>query len=49
MHALLCPLLVTGISARATTSFFPFCIDWHDAKKRNFTEQAAMLKEFGYE
>jgi sugar phosphate isomerase/epimerase len=29
--------------------FFPFCIDWHDAKKRNYTEQAEMLKELGYE
>ncbi len=29
--------------------FFPFCIDWHDSKKRNFKEQAAMLKELGYE
>ncbi|MBK9139799.1 MAG: sugar phosphate isomerase/epimerase [Verrucomicrobia bacterium] len=29
-------------------AFFPFCIDWHDAKKRNFAEQAAMLKELGY-
>ncbi len=29
--------------------FFPFCIDWHDAKKRTFTEQAAMLKELGYD
>ena len=29
--------------------FFPFCIDWHDAKKRNFAEQAAMLKELGYD
>ncbi|MCB1127402.1 MAG: sugar phosphate isomerase/epimerase [Verrucomicrobiae bacterium] len=28
--------------------FFPFCIDWHDAKKRGFTEQAEMLKELGY-
>jgi sugar phosphate isomerase/epimerase/HEAT repeat protein len=28
--------------------FFPFCIDWHDAKKRNYVEQAAMLKELGY-
>jgi sugar phosphate isomerase/epimerase len=28
--------------------FFPFCIDWHDAKKRGFEEQAAMLKELGY-
>lgn len=29
--------------------FFPFCIDWHDAKKRSFAEQAAMLQELGYE
>ena len=29
--------------------FFPFCIDWHDAKKRGFEEQATMLKELGYE
>lgn len=29
--------------------FFPFCIDWHDAKKRTFTEQATMLKELGYD
>jgi len=28
--------------------FFPFCIDWHDAKKRSFAEQATMLKELGY-
>jgi sugar phosphate isomerase/epimerase len=27
---------------------FPFCIDWHDAKKRSFSEQAQMLKELGY-
>ncbi len=29
--------------------FFPFCIDWHDAKKRTFDEQATMLKELGYD
>lgn len=29
--------------------FFPFCIDWHDSKKRGFEEQAVMLKELGYE
>jgi sugar phosphate isomerase/epimerase len=28
--------------------FFPFCIDWHDARKRTFEQQAAMLKELGY-
>ncbi len=30
-------------------AFFPFCIDWHDAKKRNFQEQAVMLRELGYD
>lgn len=29
--------------------FFPFCIDWHDAKKRSFEQQAVMLKELGCE
>jgi sugar phosphate isomerase/epimerase len=29
--------------------FFPFCIDWHDAKKRSFQEQAEMLKSLGYD
>lgn len=32
-----------------TNPFFPFCIDWHDAKKRSFEQQAVMLKELGYE
>ena len=32
----------------AVPAFFPFCIDWHDAKKRSFAEQAVMLKELGY-
>src|SRR5262249_4945827 len=30
-------------------AFFPFCIDWHDAKKRSFQQQAEMLKELGYD
>lgn len=30
-------------------AFFPFCIDWHDSKKRDFTQQAQMLKELGYD
>jgi sugar phosphate isomerase/epimerase len=30
-------------------AFFPFCIDWHDSKKRSFTEQAAMLRDLGYD
>jgi HEAT repeat protein/sugar phosphate isomerase/epimerase len=29
--------------------FFPFCIDWHDARKRGYAEQAVMLKELGYD
>lgn len=29
--------------------FFPFCIDWHDSKKRGYKEQAVMLKELGYD
>jgi sugar phosphate isomerase/epimerase len=29
--------------------FFPFCIDWHDTKKRNFDQQAQMLKDLGYD
>ncbi|MGD0898990.1 MAG: TIM barrel protein [Thermoguttaceae bacterium] len=29
--------------------FFPFCIDWHDAKKRSLQEQAEMLKDLGYD
>ena len=29
--------------------FFPFCIDWHDAKKRSFQQQAEMLKSLGYD
>lgn len=32
-----------------TYPFFPFCIDWHDAKKRTFEQQAEMLKELGYD
>jgi sugar phosphate isomerase/epimerase len=34
---------------RKDVSFFPFCIDWHDAKHRTFDEQAVMLKELGYD
>jgi len=35
-------------AAQTAPAFFPFCIDWHDSKHRNYTEQAAMLKELGY-
>lgn len=36
-------------AAENCAPFFPFCIDWHDSKKRTFEEQAAMLKELGYD
>lgn len=38
----------TKASAAFTNVFFPFCIDWHDSKKRTFKEQSDMLKELGY-
>jgi sugar phosphate isomerase/epimerase len=45
--ALMLPALARGAESTAHP-FFPFCIDWHDARKRNFEQQAAMLKELGY-
>lgn len=41
--------IVTPAAAPPTTPFFPFCIDWHDSRKRGFEEQATMLKELGYD
>jgi sugar phosphate isomerase/epimerase len=32
-----------------TNPFFAFCIDTHDAKKRNLEQQAQLLKELGYD
>ena len=46
---LLVSSLLAGVATQAAAPFFPFCIDWHDAKKRGFEEQAAMLKELGYD
>jgi sugar phosphate isomerase/epimerase len=47
------PSAIAGDSAPATATttnaFFPFCIDWHDAKKRTFEQQAQMLKDLGYD
>ena len=40
--------LTLATNAATTNAFFPFCIDWHDSKKRSFAEQAQMLKELGY-
>jgi len=42
------PAGASAVGASARPAFFPFCIDWHDAKKRSFAEQAVMLKELGY-
>lgn len=47
--ALFLATLSSGIAAGPTNAFFPFCIDWHDSKKRGFEEQAKMLKELGYD
>ncbi len=45
-----CWLISTSQGAEAARPpFFPFCIDWHDAKKRSYAEQAVMLKELGYD
>jgi sugar phosphate isomerase/epimerase len=38
-----------GAAEPKTYPFFPFCIDWHDAKHRTFEEQTVMLKELGYD
>ncbi len=43
------PPEATKADKPAAHAFFPFCIDWHDAKKRSYAEQAAMLKELGYD
>jgi sugar phosphate isomerase/epimerase len=40
---------VAGAAEQKAYPFFPFCIDWHDSKHRTFEQQAAMLKELGYD
>ena len=50
LSAVLLTPAVAGEPARAkTNAFFAFCIDTHDAKKRNPEQQAALLKELGYD
>jgi sugar phosphate isomerase/epimerase len=57
--SLIAPIFAAAVSTNAPASppsvsvqrnypFFPFCIDWHDSKKRSFEQQAEMLKELGY-
>jgi sugar phosphate isomerase/epimerase len=51
LAALWISLALPGSARAAETTagqLFPFCIDWHDARKRSFKEQAEMLKELGY-
>ena len=47
--ALLAPAAGAEPSGTKTNAFFAFCIDTHDAKKRNLEQQAQMLKELGYD
>jgi sugar phosphate isomerase/epimerase len=48
--AILAAVLPSATAAPAAVGgFFPFCIDWHDAKQRSYEEQARMLKELGYD
>lgn len=49
LAAIFLATLSVATAAGPTNSFFPFCIDWHDSKKRGFEEQATMLKELGYD
>jgi len=43
------PRAATAAEPLKDYPFFPFCIDWHDAKKRSFEQQAEMLKTLGYD
>src|ERR1017187_10555861 len=47
--ALLTPAGASEPLGSKTNAFFAFCIDTHDAKKRNLEQQAALLKELGYD
>ncbi len=46
---LLKPAVAAEPSGSKTNAFFAFCIDTHDAKKRNLEQQAELLKELGYD
>ena len=47
--ALLTPAAAAERAGAKTNAFFAFCIDTHDAKKRNLEQQAHLLKELGYD
>lgn len=44
-------LVVSAVAfgADVVNPFFPYCIDTHDSKHRSLEEQAAMLKELGFD
>jgi len=48
LFAALLALAAVVRAAEPAPAFFPFCIDWHDAQKRTFEQQARMLKDLGY-
>ena len=41
--------LAPAVTAPKANEFFAFCIDTHDAKKRDLQQQAQLLKELGYD
>src|SRR5512140_797634 len=47
--ALVAPAAAAEPATPKTNAFFAFCIDTHDAKKRNLEQQAQLLKELGYD
>src|ERR1017187_5269065 len=47
--ALLTPAVASEPLGSKTNAFFAFCVDTHDAKKRNLEQQAARLKDRGSE
>jgi sugar phosphate isomerase/epimerase len=50
LRLLLSLAFALAVAARAqSNSFFAFCMDTHDAKKRSLAEQASLLKELGYD
>jgi len=49
MKRLVLSILLASVMVSRGAELFPFCIDWHDAKKRDFQQQAVMLKELGYD
>lgn len=56
MRSVIALIALAGVPATAREEagaprppFFALCMDTHDAKKRNLQQQAAMLKELGYD